>query len=408
MLRIIHSLVVAFIYANVLAPRIAIVDIPINKVLFTLILVAYFFYLINERTGIPARFVTFFLTSCAMLLSLACVSLAYGNLFEDMREFIFSLFVLTLVPVFYVLHNRIGLEHYLKHILRACTILSLYVAAMYVFFVQFQTWNPFVYIFNLNPMWGTTILYKEGGVQIAVVMSGWLSVGAVLLVGRWLQSRSFANYLGLFLFGLALFANGVIGLWLSTLVGIVILAYSHARKTMSGVLSGIGLTLIGGAVLAFWAADYLVEKSDSIVQKGMQTIQALEIFSENFAFGKGLGYKYQVSDFPSMSATATGAGSVYLESTYGMILASTGFVGAIFYSYIFLYYVARFAFVASKDAESWKIMACFATVLVAAIGNPYLWGGGLGLFFLALLAANIERYSRSRAFLPSSMSAAHG
>jgi hypothetical protein len=79
-----------------------------------------------------------------------------------------------------------------------------------------------------------------------------------------------------------------------------------------------------------------------------------------------------------------------------MILSSTGLLGAMFYGFIFLFYPMWFLTSPRKTLMTWLLFACYASVLVAAIGNPYLWGGGLGLFIVCILAASMEVGARAQ------------
>jgi O-antigen ligase len=158
-----------------------------------------------------------------------------------------------------------------------------------------------------------------------------------------------------------------------------------ARKSgRIAVVIVLACVTVGSAV--WLAGDILLIKEESVSQKRSQTYEVLEVFSGSPLLGKGLGYRYRDTMVPSMS----GSSEALLEVSYPMILSSTGIVGLIFYVFIYGYYPGRCLLVRRQRETFMILFAALVSVLVAAVGNPYIWGGGLGLFLIAVMGALYE------------------
>ena len=73
-----------------------------------------------------------------------------------------------------------------------------------------------------------------------------------------------------------------------------------------------------------------------------------------------------------------------------MLLSSSGLVGALCYGFIYLYPVAM-ALLTSPPRRLVTVLAlAHLSILVAAVGNPYVWSGGMGLLFVTLVMAVME------------------
>jgi O-antigen ligase len=73
-----------------------------------------------------------------------------------------------------------------------------------------------------------------------------------------------------------------------------------------------------------------------------------------------------------------------------MILASTGIVGAFAYAFLFLYYPIIALRRAKVDGVLNLLLLAHLSILIAALGNPYIVSGGMGLFFVVLIAGYVE------------------
>src|SRR5436190_19778984 len=161
MLRVMDGLVILFIYANVLFPRITLASMQISKLLFVAILLAYAGYSINRHPKIPAKFIQYFVASISMICALGAIGLVLGNRLEDIAEFIVSLLILLLIPIFCVLLERYPIERYIQHIVNAAVILAGYIVLLYAYFSQFPTWNPAGDLVIVNHLLASAISYQE-------------------------------------------------------------------------------------------------------------------------------------------------------------------------------------------------------------------------------------------------------
>jgi len=300
-------------------------------------------------------------------------------------DFVFSLFILISIPIFSELYSYYGIKKYLKHILAASMILVVYMVMIFLYFSQYSSWNPMAYALNETKIFGTLITYRESGVQVSVVMAGWLTVALLVAYYKLIKQKRIYYFICIIMILIALFISKSAGLWLSVFLSCTLFNCILKRfSSMYSIIIILFILFLG--FMMFHHEDIMDLKIESIEQKSEQTEVALQIYSDNQLFGKGLGYLYQSSEVSSMS----GQESTILEATYPMILSSTGLIGAFFYVFILLYYPIRFFTIRMKNTIMKLIFVCYFAILIAAVGNPYLWGGGLGLFLMCMLAASIE------------------
>lgn len=388
MLWLIDKLVIAFIYINILIPRVTLSGVPLNKAFFLLLFLISLVYIIVSR-GVLRRSTYFYLlTSYVLVAILSGVSLMMGNSFQNIANIVSAVFVLLLIPVFSVLFDRFAVERYLRHILIGVTLLGIYIVSLYLYFSQFATWNPVAYLLNETTALSTVIAYRESGPQIIVRMVGWLPVGLLLSYYKAKTNRRWVFWLSFGIIGLSMYFTRMAGIVLSGVFSLVLYYLLNSKVKPYKILFLCG-SLAVLVVSAIWALpeDILDLKKDSLGQKGEQTYQALEIFSENVFWGKGLGYVYQSTEFPSVS----GEENLILEVTYPMVLASTGLVGTLAYFFIWCYYPIKCASQKNRTNIQSLLLVAYMSVLVSAIGNPIMWSGGLGMFMLCMLAAVTEK-----------------
>ena len=96
--------------------------------------------------------------------------------------------------------------------------------------------------------------------------------------------------------------------------------------------------------------------------------------------GQGLGYIYSNMDSRNSESTV-------LENSYLTILVSTGILGFLFYSFIYLFYPIKYIISRNYDSVATTIMLSQVAIMLSALGNPYLFSGGVGLIFVVILAA---------------------
>lgn len=385
-----HSLLniitISYLYVNILVPKITLFNVPINKILFAIMISLYICHVLINRTIKKEGYYIYALTVFSCMLILANTGLLLMNDFNDIMGFVYSLTVLLAIPVFSLLFENYGIEKYLNHILVAVMILGVYVLALFLFFSQFPTWNPYNIALNEIKVLGTTVLYRENGLQIALVASGWLPIGLVIVLNKLTDNFKIRYVICAMIIIFAIYFGKIAGILISTMFAVAVYYLINLKTNFARLLSTVIIIIITLGSLMFVSKEIIDLKLESMHQKREQSAAAIAIFADNLLLGKGLGYKYQQKEIPSLS----GEENVFLETTYPMILSSTGLIGALCYAFIFLYYPMRYVLNRNKNQISNLLLVCYVTVLVEAIGNPFLWGGGLGMLLLCVFIASFH------------------
>lgn len=380
-----HILAIIFLYTNILIPKIALFGLPLNKVVFLGLAISSlpsisYFLSINSRT---LRYIS----TCTLgMVTLASIGLYYGNEISDIVDFITFLPLLLAIPIFTTLISDRGIQPYLAHIRYAVLLLAIATISLYLYMAQFPSWNPIAYQINDALQFGVQITYREMGPQISTVMSGWIPVAFFLAYVDVLQRKSIGFRIPeMVILLLALLIHMSVGLLICIPASFIIFSFLPSGIRQPKPLLVLLTTII--VTLPLIAPDDLIDqKSSSINQKANQSAHAISLFLNQPIFGLGLGHAYTPREIPSVS----GSKNTTIESTYPMILSSTGIIGLVVYGYIFLAPIYSLYIGRPYSPETCILSTAYAIVLIEAIGNPYLWGGGLGLLLLCLLAATIE------------------
>lgn len=390
MIQLLDKFFILFIYSNILVNGITLYNIQLSKLLFTIMMLLYVIYLLKSDEKLCKRSLNYIFLSISFIALLSLISSLLHNSLSDILEFVFSVFVILLIPYITTLFKYFDTDRYVNHILLAIVMLSIYTLILYLYFIRFDTWNPEVYLINETKSLGTVLIYWKGLLQVHLVSGGWFPIGMIILYYK-CQYRFRLMYLIIFvLLFFSIFVSYTMALWISTAVALIILSFIFRRWHVT-----IAICLITILVLALTPGQLVDAKIESVIQKSTQTEEAVKIFNENMLFGKGLGYVYNKSEIGSISGDS---GNI-LEVSYAMILSSTGLIGVLVYSFIFLFYPFIFIFLKDKRTETKLFIVAFVTVLIEAVGNPYIWGGGLALFLMSLLAASIEMSNKHQLFM---------
>lgn len=387
MLFIIDKLIIAFIYINIFANRVNVGILPIGKWIIGLSFFIYLIYFFKNNIGISKKTLVYIFISFLFIFILSGISIFLGNDLKDVMEFVTMLLILFTIPIFISLFKKYGVDRYIHHFLYASIILSIYIILIYIS-CGLMGMRELGYQINENPDLLTSVSYPRSGIRISVVTAGFLVIG--ILITHYFNIKNKYNvkyYLSLGVIIFSLYFNKTLSLWFAVICCICLFRLINidkigASKILKNVLF---LALIFNLFLAF-PEDIFIEKQISIYQKKGQMDQALAIFSESPLLGEGIGYVYTTSKVGDLS----GLENRFLEVSYFMILSSTGLIGALFFSYIYLYYVFQFMLKRNKSLPIKLFFISHIAVLIAGVGNPYIWSGGFGLLFNCLLGAAME------------------
>ncbi|MGC9975260.1 MAG: hypothetical protein ABSC57_00880 [Syntrophales bacterium] len=317
------------------------------------------------------------------------ISLVSYNNYNNISLFIYPLFMLLSIPLFADLFEKYGIERYLQHLLFAIIILATETCVIY--FITAENRHIAQWI---NDHWNIfEITYPDIGLRVFSRTSAFFPSGLLLAGFFLLRERKVRYWSYFFVVSYALYLNHSIAVIMAGLVTVylfVIINIKSGITKMLIVILGICLVFIIGVTYLNYSYSYKMRSIDLKVQ---QTSQAMELFSEKPIIGQGLGFVYHQMD-------ERGTDDVMLEVSYMTIIVSTGILGGFFYLFIYLYY----PIVCLIKNNSYRIyinllLLCFLSILVAGIGNPFIFSGGMGLFFIVLLGATVD--SRGKIVLVS-------
>jgi O-antigen ligase len=216
------------------------------------------------------------------------------------------------------------------------------------------------------------------------VTSGVFFPAGLLLAWRFMLERRQRRYaIHLVGFAFAVTVSFTVGQVIAAAAVAVVWAASSAHRRGRGVALALALLVMVVVAIALTPSDILLTKEQSFGQKGRQSEQALALFQENPILGRGLGFMYSDLRIPELSTSQ----GLFVEVSYAMLLASTGLLGLACYAFIYLYPIAKALLTAWRDPVVRVLTLSQVAIIIAAAGNPYIWAGGVGLFFVAFLAA---------------------
>jgi O-antigen ligase len=387
MLSVIDKLVIVFIYANIVLPQIEVFSVAVSRIPIAAALLCFGAYVVVNRHRIPPGLLAYVHASLAMLVVLAAISVVVkGNAPQSALHFVAPIVMLFAAPVLLKLFEAYGVDRYLRHVLAAILIVAIYVVGLFVMWHVFDEQELVLMIAELSKTTSVAGWYDINTVKIHVTLGVFFPAGILLAWLFMLERRQLRYAIHLVVFAFAVTVSFTVGQVLAAAAVAVMWAVWSARSRRQGVVLALALLVLVVAAIALMPSDILVTKEESFGQKSRQGQQALALFLENPILGRGLGFLYSDLRVPELS-TAEG---LFVEVSYAMLLASTGLLGLACYAFIYLFPIARALLTAWSVPVVRVLTLSQLAIIIAAAGNPYVWAGGVGLFFVAFLAAVLE------------------
>jgi len=386
MLYLIDKLIIVFLYVNILAPKVTIAFFPFGKLLIGLALFLYLLYAMTHSADISTKSISYIFISITFISILSLIGIFKGNQISNIINYITPIFILFTIPVFYSLFRLYNIERYISHVLNAVVILALYICIIFIF-CGILNMRELVSIINENLYFMSAVSYPPSGIRISVVTGGFLPIGLLIAYYFIIKKPAFRYYLFFAIISFALYLSQTLILWFCGVFVLLFFTFFRIRKISSKMIAMIALLIIIGLLAITTPQDFIAYKEESFIQKGKQIVLALDMFGNKPFLGEGLGYVYRSSIVPGAVSREE---NVVLEVSYAMILSSTGLIGVLFYSFIYLYYPFKFLLKKSKNLIMKLFFVSHLAVLIAGISNPYIWSGGMGLLFICFLSASME------------------
>jgi hypothetical protein len=386
MLSLIDKLVIVFIYANIVFPQVEVFSTAVSRVPIAAALVCFAAYVVVNRQRAPRSLLVYVHASLAMLVALAAISVVIkGNAPENAVQFVAPVVMLFATPVLLRLFDVYGIERYLRHVLAAILIVAVYVVGLFVMWHVVDEKELVLVIADLSKTTSVAGWYDINTVKIHVTSGVFFPAGILLAWLFMLERRQRRYLIHLAVFAFAVTVSFTAGQVIAAAAVAVVWAALSARSPQRGLVLALALLVVVLAAIARAPSDILLSKEQSFGQKGRQGQQALALFLENPVLGRGLGSMYSDLRVPELSTSE----GLFVEVSYAMLLASTGLLGLACYSFIYLFPLAKALLTAWSHPIVRALTLAQVAIIIAAAGNPYIWGGGVGLFFVAFLAATL-------------------
>jgi hypothetical protein len=386
MLSLIDKLVIVFIYTNIVLPQVEVFSTAVSRVPIAAALVCFAAYVVVNRQRAPRGLLVYVHASLAMLVALAAISVVIkGNAPENAVQFVAPVVMLFATPVLLCLFDVYGIERYLRHVLAAILIVAVYVVGLFVMWHVFDEKELVLVIADLSKTTSVAGWYDINTVKIHVTSGVFFPAGILLAWLFMLERRQRRYLIHLAVFAFAVTVSFTAGQVIAAAAVAVVWAALSARSRQRGLVLALALLVVVLAAIALAPSDILLNKEQSFGQKGRQGQQALALFLEDPVLGRGLGSMYSDLRVPELSTSE----GLFVEVSYAMLLASTGLLGLACYSFIYLFPLAKALLTAWSHPIVRALTLAQVAIIIAAAGNPYIWGGGVGLFFVAFLAATL-------------------
>ncbi len=380
---ILDKLFLLYLYIYIVCNRLEFGDISIQKALFVCTCVGGYLYLISQRIKIEAEFFAYCVVAHVLILILASIGLVKGNAFENVMQFVYPVQFLLITPVLIVLFRKYGPQRYIRHLALASSLLAVYVCCVSVL-CQYFGRRDLGDLIMMTPALGTSISYPDGDPRVSVATGGFLAVALGFMYYFITKRRSLWSILAFITVGCALYFSKTLSILCAGIIGVCMIGATTKERR---ILGWIVITLMFGLQLhfwdAFWSYDISLQKTESITQKKRQNELAFAIFANKPFTGEGLGFVYNDVVFDAVS----GGEGLYLESSYAMLLGSGGLVGVLGYGFIYLYYPIKVLRRRSRSGYVRMFFIAVVVVMVASVGQVYIWTGGIGLLCVSCLAA---------------------
>jgi hypothetical protein len=289
--------------------------------------------------------------------------------------------MLLSIPLFADLFEKYGIERYLRHLLFAIVILA--AATCVIYFITAENRHIAQWINDHSNIFQIT--YPDFGLRVLSKTGAFFPSGLLITLYFFLRERKIRYGLYFVIISYALYRNHTFSVFVAGLftvyLSVIITIKSKLSKTFIAIV-GIFVVLVSATI---YLNDTYFHKKQSLEIKMQQTNESIALFLEKPITGQGLGFLYHDMD-------SRGKDTVMLEVSYLTILASTGILGSLFYMFIYLYY--PIVSLINKYKERNRIiliLLCLFSIMIAGLGNPFIFSGGMGLLFIVLLGATVEK-----------------
>lgn len=361
-------LVSTFIFLNIFAFEFPIMGVPARFILLGVMVILTF--IVEPKYYFSTQFLRFIGLAYLFYALLTCYSLILGNDFVNILLYIRPLLMLMSIPTFQYVFDRFGIERYLQSLSISCIALIFFFIILFVksiidpsFALQFGEEQKLV-----------KIVVNDLGIRVGIKTFSFIIPFAIYIMSK---------IHGLYFYIFTIFIIIIAGLSQSIGIVIPIVIYYFfllfSRNQRSALLISVSIIALIVFVEMESIQAILTEKGNSA---GVKTMQVKNLFKDmdfvNLMLGRGIGCEFNNFD-------SRGIKEVMIEVAAVQIFQSGGLI----FSWLILFVYLRPALIAIKNNKPYlyKLLGySHLAYFLAAMSNPYLWGGGALLLVIFIIA----------------------
>jgi hypothetical protein len=375
--KFLSLLILAFIYSNTL-------QLGATYLVFSMIAIASVWLVLTKRVSFDKRMIVFLSVYFIILLLIFLYSFAL-NPFTDVIGFLAPYGIFLMLPSIYYVVNIYGIEKYFHHMSISYLVLIIYFVYVIYLFVA----HGFDQVNNLALLQNNLMVtyYREIG-DIRVTLKTFIfTVPLMLYVIIFYQKIAVKILLFLILIYLQ-YKSKTYGLLISSF-GVLFLLYfitsNLIKRIIAIILLGSALFLVVNNLESILELESFRYKLYSIELKITQIISSIEVLNNSILFGHGFGYEIPPLDDRGDYGLVVEVYPVMLLILNGVI----GMFGVLFlHLSIPIWLLIKYKY--SKDKNALFLALSQISIVLASFFNPYIWSGGVGLFFIVFGVAYLS------------------
>lgn len=353
-----------------------------SKYIFSLAFIFSIFNIIVSGRNLKKDSIIYLLIVSISFVFLLLIGISFGSEFLDAIPFFFSTIYLYYIIIYSQLSGSYKILRYIKVYAYCSVALSLKII-LYYFLYDLGIFYEYLPIMtNEGEALGTWVGHTRGITRVfsgqAVVLPTGLLFLSIFIHDT--KYRIFFVLLGI----TALILSHTVAVMFFYLLVMLYVFMPNRRFIFSIIVVPILAVICIAIFNLYWEiiSPIIEDKLEySVPAKLGQLEYALSGLKNNFLLGNGLGYR-----FPN--------GSTVIEVIPFHIIATTGILGACAYLYLYLYWVVKSLPQYSDDLQMRMLLFGYFTIIGSSFSNPYLLGGGSGMFLIPLIAARYSENSR--------------
>lgn len=351
-------------------------------IFFSLIIVTFFLY--GKKILSSKNIIFYIKVWCIAGLLLFYSLIIKGNLVSNAMWFIKPYLIFLLIPVFNVLFSEFSPKKIIK-----IFVIQIYVLSFYFLFMAFcLVFKPSIALYLAENHDLTKFTIQQNGFTRIFIKTCSFFIPALLY--HFIYHRSLL--IKILLITLTLIQISILftyGLFFGVF-SVIILYFFYKKKYFSFV--SVSAIVLFASLFVFINRENLIEKSKlfSIDTKISQFQKGLVKSSANsFLFGDGIGAT--IIDLDSRNLKE----DFVIEVAPVMLYIVGGIFGSLLLLYIYLWYPLKGFFHSCKIKNNELAFLCISHIgiIIASFTNPYIWSGGMGIFFVAMIISITHKLS---------------